>query len=84
MKNPVRYAKLIQKANPTYIETKAYMHVGYSRLRLGYENMPTHEEIRTFSTELTKETGYNQIDESKDSRVVLLSRLQRAIKFGDG
>jgi tRNA wybutosine-synthesizing protein 1 len=67
-----------------YIEAKAYMHVGYSRLRLGYENMPTHEEIRTFSTELAKETGYNLIDESNDSRVVLLSRLQRAIKFGDG
>lgn len=84
MKNPEGYSKLIQKANPTYIEAKGYMHVGYSRLRLGYENMPTHEEIRFFSNELAKETGYNLIDESKDSRVVLLSRLQRAIKFGDG
>jgi len=84
MKNPQGYAKLIRKANPTYIEAKAYMHVGYSRLRLDYENMPTHEEIRAFSTELAKETGYNLIDESKDSRVVLLSKLQRPIKFGDG
>jgi wyosine [tRNA(Phe)-imidazoG37] synthetase (radical SAM superfamily) len=39
MKDPEGYAKLIRKANPTYIEAKAFMHVGYSRLRLGYENI---------------------------------------------
>ncbi len=84
MKNPQGYVKLIRKANPTYIEVKAYMHVGYSRLRLGYENMPSHDEIRAFSNELAKQTGYGLIDESTDSRVALLSRLQRPIKFGDG
>jgi tRNA wybutosine-synthesizing protein 1 len=84
MKNPREYATLIRKANPTYIETKAYMHVGYSRRRLNYENMPSHDEIRMFSTELAKETGYRIIDESTDSRVVLLSKLQRPLKFGDG
>ena len=84
MKNPKGYAKMIQTANPTYVEVKAYMHVGYSRLRLGYENMPSHREIRDFSNELAEQTGYGVIDESEDSRVVLLSKLQRAIKFGEG
>jgi tRNA wybutosine-synthesizing protein 1 len=84
MKNPKGYATLIRKANPTYIEAKAYMYVGYSRQRLSYENMPSHDEIRIFSTELAKETGYKIIDESTDSRVVLLSKLQRPLKFGDG
>jgi tRNA wybutosine-synthesizing protein 1 len=84
LKNAAGYSRLIEKANPTYIEVKSYMHVGFSRLRLGYEGMATHEEIRDFSIELAKETGYNLIDESKDSRVVLLSRLERPLKFGDG
>jgi tRNA wybutosine-synthesizing protein 1 len=47
-----------------YIEAKAYMHVGYSRLRLGYENMPTHEDIRDFAEELSKGLGYNLLDEA--------------------
>jgi tRNA wybutosine-synthesizing protein 1 len=84
MKNAKGYAKLVEKANPTYIEAKAYMHVGFSRLRLGYEGMPSHSEIRDFSAELAKETGYNIIGESTESRVVLLSRLQKPLKFGDG
>jgi tRNA wybutosine-synthesizing protein 1 len=81
MKNAEAYAKLVEKANPTYVEPKAYMHVGFSRLRLGYENMPSHREICEFAIRLAKETGYNIIDESKESRVVLLSRLKKPIKF---
>jgi tRNA wybutosine-synthesizing protein 1 len=82
MKNAEAYVKLVEKANPTYIEPKAYMHVGFSRLRLGYENMPSHREIYEFAIRLAKGTGYNIVDESKESRVVLLSRLRKPIKFG--
>ena len=84
MKNIKDYAKLIEKANPTYIEPKAYMHVGFSRLRLGYECMPNHREIREFATQIAKETSYNIIDESQQSRVVLLSKLETSIRFGGG
>jgi len=84
MKNIKDYAKLIEKANPTYIEPKAYMHVGFSRLRLGYECMPNHREIHEFATQIAKETGYNIIDESQESRVVLLSKLETPIRFGGG
>jgi len=84
MKNIEGYAKLIDRANPTYIEPKAYMHVGFSRLRLEFEGMPSHREIREFAGQLAKETGYNFIDESSESRVVLLSKLERAIRFGEG
>jgi tRNA wybutosine-synthesizing protein 1 len=76
---PESYAKLIEKANPTYVEPKAYMHVGFSRLRLGYENMPSHAEIQGFAQALAEETGYRILDEAPDSRVVLLSRLEKAI-----
>ncbi|MDQ1278982.1 MAG: tRNA wybutosine-synthesizing protein 1 [Thermoproteota archaeon] len=75
------YAKLIEKANPTYVEPKAYVYVGMSRLRLRFENMPTHKEIREFGERLCTLTGYQMIDESKSSRVVLLSRLKKAIRL---
>ena len=77
--HPESYARMIEKANPTYVESKAYMHVGFSRLRLGYENMPSHLEIRSFADTLAKETGYNILDEAPNSRVVLLSRLEKAL-----
>ncbi len=82
MENIERYAKLIQRANPTYVEPKAYMHVGFSNLRLDYENMPNHKEVRGFAMQLAQETSYKIIDESKESRVVLLSERERPLKFG--
>jgi len=75
------YAKLMEKASPTYIEPKAYMFVGYSRLRLKFENMPSYEEVKAFSEKLAEKTSYNIIDESKESRVILLSKLKKPIKF---
>jgi tRNA wybutosine-synthesizing protein 1 len=71
------YAKLVEKANPTYIEAKAYMHIGFSTLRLGFDNMPQHFEVKTFAEELAKKTGYVIIDDSPDSRVFLLSKTQK-------
>ncbi len=76
------YAGLVEKANPTYIEAKAYMHVGFSSLRLGYESMPKHKEIYDFGVRLAERTGYKIIDESVESRVVLLSKLEKPIRLG--
>jgi len=84
MENEGEYARLIQMANPTYVEPKAYMHVGFSRLRLGFESMPNHQEIREFAERMSRETSYNLIDESQESRVVLLSKLKKSIRFGNG
>lgn len=81
MKKPELYARLIEEANPTYVEPKAYMHVGFSRLRLGFRNMPTHQEIREFAAPLAEELGYNILDEAPESRVVLLSRLEKPINL---
>ena len=74
------YAKLIEKANPTYIEAKAYMHIGFCNLRLGFERMPMHSEVKDFAAQLAEKTGYNVIDEAPESRVVLLSRLKKPIQ----
>ena len=78
---PKLFAKLLTKVNPTYLEPKSYMHVGFSRLRMDYSNMPTHMEIRKFACQLANELGYNILDESPDSRIVLLSHLEKAIKL---
>jgi tRNA wybutosine-synthesizing protein 1 len=75
------YAKLISKANPTYIEAKAYMHVGFSGLRLGFESMPSHKDVYEFALKLSEKTGYKILDQAADSRVVLLSRLDKPIRF---
>ncbi len=69
-----KYAKLIDIASPDYIEAKAYMYLGYSRLRLKYENMPEHADIVEFSERLSKVTSYSIKSESEASRVVLLTR----------
>jgi len=81
LKNAAGYAKLIENAAPVYVEAKAYMYVGYSRQRLRFENMPSHEEIKEFSIELAHELSYNILAESSDSRVVLLSKLQKPISL---
>jgi tRNA wybutosine-synthesizing protein 1 len=83
MKNLEEYAKIITKASPTYIEAKAYMHVGFSGLRLSYDRMPSYEKIKHFSAVLSEKTGYKIIDESKESRVVLLSKRDKPIQFNN-
>jgi tRNA wybutosine-synthesizing protein 1 len=81
MKSVEEYAAIIEKASPTYIEAKAYMHIGFSSLRLSYENMPSHQEVYDFAECLAKLTSYRIIDESIESRVVLLSKHKRPTRF---
>jgi tRNA wybutosine-synthesizing protein 1 len=78
-----QYAKLVEKASPTYIEAKAYMHIGFSSLRLGFDNMPMHQEVREFADKLAAETGYRVVNEAPESRVVLLSKLKKPIQLGN-
>jgi tRNA wybutosine-synthesizing protein 1 len=84
MINPEQYAELIRIAEPTFLEVKAYMHVGYSKKRLEYEAMPLHNEIVAFAKQIAKHTGYKLVDEQPISRVVLLMKKDskdRYLKF---
>lgn len=72
--DPENYAPLLEMASPTYVEAKAYMHLGYSRKRLNADAMPEHNEVEAFSNELSKLTGYKVENSSEISRVVLLKR----------
>ncbi|WP_456370393.1 4-demethylwyosine synthase TYW1 [Geoglobus sp.] len=71
---PEKFVDIVNRVQPDFIEAKAYMHLGHSRLRLERSAMPSHEEIRAFSEELSKLVGYEVKDESEVSRVVLLER----------
>lgn len=66
------FDKLIRIAEPDFVEAKAYMFLGYSRLRLKLENMPEHKDIVDFSKKMERR-GYEILDESEPSRVCLLS-----------
>ena len=72
MFNTDEYAELINKANPTYVEVKAYMFVGSSRKRLTLDNMPSHQDVRDFAQEIADKTGRELTQEAEISRVVLL------------
>jgi tRNA wybutosine-synthesizing protein 1 len=84
MTHPEQYAALIKKADATFVEVKAYMHVGSSRERLDIKNMPLHDDIVEFAKVICKHSGYKIIDEQPASRVVLLmkrDRKDRIMKF---
>lgn len=75
MENPEEYGKLIKKANPDFIEIKAYMCVGSSRDRLTLDNMPTFKEVTDFATKIGESCGREIVDSSEISRVVLLKEI---------
>lgn len=80
--DPEGYAKLVEKANPTYVECKSYVSVGYSLLRnLNADNMIWAEDVKKFAEKIAEHSGYNVIGHSVPSRVTLLSRLKKPIKL---
>ncbi|MEM4756498.1 MAG: 4-demethylwyosine synthase TYW1 [Desulfurococcaceae archaeon] len=78
------FAKIIEKAQPTYVEVKAYMFLGVSKGRLNRANMPSHSEVREYAKRLSDLAGYMLLSESIPSRVVLLSRVKNPIRHGKG
>ena len=72
MTNPEKYAELIKKASPDFVEIKAYMCVGSSRHRLTPDNMPTFDEVKRFAKKIGENCGKKIVNESEVSRVVLL------------
>ena len=75
MSEAEKYAGLIRRADPDFIEVKAYMFIGASRQRLSLKNMPYHDEVRGFAESLLPYLkDYEIASEHKPSRVVLLAR----------
>lgn len=71
------FSEMINSCNPDFIELKGYMSVGFARERMGYDMMPTHDEMLKFVTKLEKElegTGYKLQDEHEPSRAYVLAK----------
>jgi tRNA wybutosine-synthesizing protein 1 len=67
------YAALIGKAEPDFIEVKAYEWVGESQRRLPKTAMPYMKEVKEFADVLADLTGYAIKGEYRPSGVVLLA-----------
>lgn len=75
MVEPKKYADLIIKGDPDFIEIKSYMWVGASTERLVRENMPLHEETVIFTKELMNYLPeYSIVSEHISSRVVMVAK----------
>ena len=79
--DPNNYANLIEMAEPDYVEVKSYMHLGFSRKRLPRSAMVEHGDVVAFASDLADALGYVMADESKISRVVLLSKSKASRKI---
>jgi len=66
------YAKIVEKAQPDFVEVKAYEWVGESRRRLPREAMPYMSDIEEFANKLSSLTGYEIKGKYKPSGAVLL------------
>ncbi|MFB6151817.1 MAG: 4-demethylwyosine synthase TYW1 [Haloarculaceae archaeon] len=75
MHHPEWYASMFRRADPDFVELKAYMHVGHSRGRLDRDAMPDHEDVRAF-TEAIREhmPDHDVLKEVPVSHVTLLAR----------
>ncbi len=82
MIQPERYAEMIKKANPMFVELKAFMSMGFARERIAYNKMPYHKDMLNFSKKLLEFLPeYKMLDEKKESRVVLLGKSKRDMKI---
>lgn len=75
MLDVIGYAKLLEKMQPSFIEIKGVVHVGYSQKRMERDAMPYHDEVITFAKQLVVELkdNYKIVAERKDSKVAILS-----------
>lgn len=76
------YGEMLGKSGADFIEVKAYMHLGYSRKRLGVENMPSHEYVKELCKKLLGFLPeYEYADEDEKSRILLLKN--KKSKYGN-
>ncbi len=75
MRDPDWYAAFYQRADPDFVELKAYMHVGHSRGRLDRSSMPDHEDVVAFSEEIQEYMPeHTELKQVPASRVALLAK----------
>jgi tRNA wybutosine-synthesizing protein 1 len=74
MAHPDWYAGFYRRADPDFVELKAYMHVGHSRGRLDRDTMPDHENVRAFAEDvMAYMPEHGVLKDQPGSRVALLA-----------
>lgn len=69
------FASLFERADPDFVELKAYMHVGHSQSRLDRSVMPDHREVVEFARDVQEVLeGYDTFKQVPRSNVALLAR----------
>jgi tRNA wybutosine-synthesizing protein 1 len=77
MHDPDWYAALYRRAEPDFVELKAYMHVGHSRGRLDRSAMPDHERVLGFAEAVGEHMpDHPHLVDVPVSRVAMLSRTE--------
>jgi tRNA wybutosine-synthesizing protein 1 len=77
MHRPAWYAGLSDRADPDFIELKAYMHVGHSRDRLGRDTMPEHDAVVEFAEQVQSYLPeFSVLKDVSMSRVALLAKTE--------
>jgi len=75
MRNPDWYAGLYRRADPDFVELKAYMHVGHSRGRLDRDSMPSPESVEAFAERVRAHMPDHPVLKTQEaSSVALLAR----------
>jgi tRNA wybutosine-synthesizing protein 1 len=77
------YVELIKKANPKFIELKGFMSVGFARERLGYDRMPSYEEMKEFAEKLVCALGEDDkiLDTHEFSRAFVIGKDEGELKI---
>lgn len=71
---PEKYAKLVLKAEPDFIEAKSYSWIGESRKRLPATAVIAVDALKEFAQKIAESTNYKLKDIDTASRVVLLKK----------
>ena len=74
MANHEDYVRIVNKAQPDFIEVKAYEWVGESQKRLPKNAMPYMKDIEAFAEKLSSLTGYTVRGKYEPSGAALLAR----------
>jgi tRNA wybutosine-synthesizing protein 1 len=76
-----KFAELVKKTNPNFVEVKSYMHVGSSTSRLKAENMLEQDEIKAWTEKLLKFLpNFEYMDEQEESRIVIIQNKERFVE----
>jgi tRNA wybutosine-synthesizing protein 1 len=82
MEQAEKYGSLIRKANPSFVEVKGFVPVGFSQYRVTRKNMPYIEDITQFMNKLLPHIEqYKLAFTMEESKVVILSSDKHPLKI---